>query len=49
MTTHSTHFEPSPSLLDASDDRALSVLAAYYHPLSAEAADTRAGSSTHSI
>ena len=34
MVKHPTHFELSPSLLDASDDRAVAVLAAYYHPLS---------------
>src|ERR1035438_10441082 len=34
MAKHPTHFELSPSLLDASDDRAVAVLAAYYHPLS---------------
>lgn len=34
MAKHPTHFELPPSLLDASDDRAVAVLAAYYHPLS---------------
>jgi len=34
MAKHPTHFELPPSLLDASDDRAVTVLAAYYRPLS---------------
>lgn len=34
MAQHPTHFERPPSLRDASDDRAVTVLAAYYRPLS---------------
>ena len=34
MAKQVTHFELPPSLLDASDDRAVAVLGAYYRPLS---------------